>query len=124
MSYCPKCGGKVDEEMAFCPKCGASLKGEQPPAGAPSAPSPYRGEKAEKHEKEEKMEKTEKHEKREFGFVGPLIAGLILIFLGLTSYLKVTGFLGAEVVGALFLIMIGVIIMIGGFYAARRHPRT
>ena len=26
MSYCPKCGNKVDETMAFCPRCGASLK--------------------------------------------------------------------------------------------------
>ena len=27
MSYCPKCGNKVDETMVFCPQCGASLKG-------------------------------------------------------------------------------------------------
>jgi len=125
MSYCPKCGTKVSEEMAFCPKCGAPLKAEKPPTEAP--PTGYRSEKAEKaekHEKQEKGEKTEKHEKREFGFIGSLIGGLILIFFGLMSYLQVTGFLGREVVGALFLILIGIMIIIGGLYAARRHPRT
>lgn len=124
MSYCPKCGTKVSEEMAFCPKCGAPLKAEKPPTEA--SPTGYRSEKAEKaekHEKQEKGEKTEKHEKREFGFVGSLIGGLILIFFGLMSYLQVTGFLGKEVAGASFLILIGIIIIIGVIYAARRHPR-
>lgn len=127
MSYCPKCGTKVSEDMAFCPKCGAPLKPEKPATEAP--PTGYRPEKAEKtektekHEKQEKGEKTEKHETREFGFIGSLIGGLILIFFGLMSYLQVTGFLGKEVVGALFLILIGIIIIIGATYAARRHPR-
>jgi predicted lipid-binding transport protein (Tim44 family) len=124
MSYCPKCGTKVSEEMVFCPKCGAPLKAEKPSAEA--RPTRYRSEKAEKtekHEKQEKGEKTEKHEKQEFGFVGPLIGGLFLIFFGLMSYLQVTGFLGKEVVGALFLILIGIIIIVGVIYAVRRHPR-
>jgi predicted lipid-binding transport protein (Tim44 family) len=124
MSYCPKCGTKVSEEMVFCPKCGAPLKAEKPPTEAP--PTHYRSEKAEKaekYEKQEKGEKTEKHEKQEFGFVGPLIGGLILIFFGLMSYLQVTGFIGKEVVGALFLILIGIIIIVGVIYATRRHPR-
>jgi len=131
MSYCPNCGNKLDEEMAFCPKCGAPLKVKQPPAEAARIPAPVRTEKAEKHEKgekEEKREKTEKYEKREFGFMGPLIVGLILIFLGLMSYLQLTGFIGREIAGALFLFIIGIIIIIVGIYAAmmaaRRHPRT
>lgn len=130
MSYCPKCGTKVSEEMAFCPKCGAPLKAEKPTAEAPSTgyrpervEKAEKAEKTEKHEKQEKGEKTEKPEKREFGFVGSLIGGLILIFFGLMSYLQVTGFLGREVVGALFLILIGIIVIIGVIYAARRHPR-
>ena len=99
MPYCSKCGAQVREEMAFCPKCGAALKVEPPPAETVSAPAPYRAEKAEKHEKREKEEKgekrekeekTEKHEKREFGVIGPLIGGLILIVVGLMFYLQVT----------------------------------
>jgi uncharacterized membrane protein YdbT with pleckstrin-like domain len=123
MVYCPKCGTEVNEEMVFCPKCGAALKAEQPRA--------HRAEKAEKQEKQEKQEKrekSEKYEKREFGFIGPLIGGLILVFLGFISYLQVIGYLGREIVGALFLVMIGVIIIVVGLYAmvlaSRRHPRT
>jgi len=124
MSYCPKCGAKVDEDMAFCPKCGAPLKVEQPPAEAKPAPAPRRYEKAEKREKGEKREKTEKHEKREFSFMGPLIGGLILIFLGLMSYLQITHFIGREIAGALFLILIGIIIIVVGLVAVMRHPKT
>ena len=32
MSYCPKCGNKIDESMAFCPRCGA-IKGRNLLAG-------------------------------------------------------------------------------------------
>ncbi|MDH5754847.1 MAG: hypothetical protein OEY95_06580 [Candidatus Bathyarchaeota archaeon] len=100
------------------------MKVEQPPAEAKPAPAPQRVEKAEKHEKKEKKEKTEKYEKRELRFIGPLIGGLILIFLGLISYLQVIGFVGREAVSALFLILIGIIIIIGALIAARRHPKT
>lgn len=131
MPYCQKCGTEIREEMAFCPKCGAPLKAEQPPVEAAPAPAPQRAEKAEKREKrekEEKREKTEKHEKREFGVIGPLVGGLILVFLGLTSYLQVSGLLRTEVASALFFIIIGIIIVVGSIYAAlmasRRHPRT
>jgi len=125
MPYCPKCGTEVREEMAFCPKCGASLKVEKPPAEAAPAPPPRRAEKAEKHEK---REKTEKHEKREFVVIGPLIAGLILIFLGSMVYLQAVGFFEREVASALFLIIIGIVIIVGALYAAtiaaRRHPEA
>jgi len=139
MPYCSKCGAQVREEMAFCSKCGAALKVEQPPAeaAAPAPPAPYRAEKAEKHEKREKEEKgekrekeekTEKHEKREFGVIGPLIGGLILICCGLLFYLTVTARLKWQVIGPLFVIIIGIIIIVGALYAAmmatRRHPST
>ncbi len=131
MPYCSKCGTKVGEEMIFCPNCGASLKAAQPPVEAAPAPAPQRVEKAEKCEKEEKgekREKTEKYEKREFGFIGPLIGGLILTFFGLMFYLQATGFIGWRVAGPLFLIIVGIVILIGALYAAmmaaRRHPKT
>ena len=130
MSYCPKCGAKVREEMAFCPRCGTPLKVEKPPTEA-APPARYRSEKAEKaekREKEEKEEKTEKHEKREFGVIGPLIGGLILIFAGLMFYLAVTGYLRWQAIWPLFLVIIGIIIIVGTVYAAmtatRRNPKT
>jgi pilus assembly protein TadC len=125
MPYCKKCGAEVREDMAFCSRCGAALKVEKPAVEVRRA---EKAEKGEKQEKEEKMEKTEKHEKREFGVIGPLAGGLILIFAGFLLYLAVTGYLGWQVIGPLLLITVGVIILVGIVYgvmtAARRHPKT
>lgn len=137
MPHCPKCGTEVREEMVFCPNCGSPLKVEQPSTETTLSRPSYRAEKMEKHEKaekgekqekEEKQEKTAEYEKLEFGVIGPSIAGLILIFLGLVFYLQITGLLGREAALALFLILIGSIIIVVAVYASvtagRRHPRT
>ncbi|MEM2111431.1 MAG: zinc ribbon domain-containing protein [Candidatus Bathyarchaeia archaeon] len=122
MPYCPKCGSQVEEEMTFCPKCGAALKAEQPRYVAERIKG-EKEEKYEKKEKKEKTEKTEKHEKREYAFIGPLIGGLILIIIGLMSYLHVTGYVRKEIVGAFFLVILGVLVIIGAIFAARRTPK-
>lgn len=133
MSYCPKCGNKVDETMVFCPRCGASLKGAPVSPVPPAAPYRPRDEKSEKNEKQEKKEKDEdaekreKNEKGEQGFVGFLIGGLILITLGLFSLLRFTGFYTSGESWAVMLLIIGVIIIIGAIYVAliarRRSPQ-
>jgi hypothetical protein len=136
MSYCSKCGNKVDEDMAFCPRCGATLKvpptAPSPTTGpAPAQPYQRRNEKSEKNEKNEKDqrgEKGEKQEKGEYGFVGYLIGGLILITIGFFSILQITSrTLTAGGDFAIMLLIIGVIIIIGAIYVtmvARRHsPR-
>ncbi len=128
MSYCPKCGNKVDETMTFCPRCGASLKGV--PAGELAPAPPYRkkdekSEKNEKNEKQEKNESREKQEKGEHGFVGYLIGGLILITLGVFSILQISQTLPDSGQNwAIILLVIGIIIIIGAVYVAttaRRH---
>jgi uncharacterized membrane protein YvbJ len=130
MSYCPKCGNKVDETMAFCPKCGASLKIEATARSAPPPPIYQRGEKAEKGEKHEKNEpeKVEKHEKGEFGYIGWLIGGIIVIIIGISAYLEAIGYLTAPVQGAVVLLIIGIAIIIVAIWlstTARRHnPAT
>jgi hypothetical protein len=128
--------------MSFCPNCGAALKAEKPvvEAAPPAPPAPYRGEKGEKGEKREKgekgekaerpekREKTEKGERREYGFVGPLIGGLVLIFVGAMLWLAITTPIGWGVAVALLVVIIGIIIIVGALYAAmmatRRHPAT
>ncbi len=127
LSYCPKCGSKIDEEMTFCPKCGAALKAE---AVAEPRTIRRRNEKSEKDEKNEKdgrNEKSEKHEKHGYSFLGPLIGGLVLIFIGLTSYLQITQAIDAKMMWAFFFVIVGVIIIVGGIFgvvmAGRRHPR-
>lgn len=132
MSECKKCGAKVEEDMSFCPKCGAPLKVEAVSAGQPPTAQRPKGEKEEKHEKQEKheKEKTEKHEKKEYAFIGPLIGGIILIIIGLTSYLEVTGVFDMRTRGmmwALFIIIVGVLIIFGAFYytmmARKKYPK-
>ena len=123
MSYCPKCGNKIEEEMSFCPKCGAPLKAQQASAEARTT---YR--KEEKAEKGEKNEKGEKREKHEYGFLGPLIGGLVLIFIGAFSYLEIATTVDSRVIWAIFFVLVGVIIIVAAIYgvamAARRHPKT
>jgi len=127
MSYCPKCGNKVEETMTFCPHCGASLKGATP--GQPAPTQPYRRqEKSEKNEKQEKNqnpEKGEKQEKSEHGFIGFLIGGLILITLGVFSLLQLSNYFNQPGQGlAVMLFIIGIIIIIGAVYVAlssRKH---
>lgn len=126
--YCPKCGSEVSEEMSFCPKCGAAIKAGQITPET-RVPTTYRrSEKAEKEEKDEKNEKGEKHEKREYGFLGPLIGGVVLMLLGLTAFLEVTGYANRTLLWAVFFVIVGVIVIIGAIYgatlASRRHPRT
>jgi uncharacterized membrane protein YvbJ len=127
MAYCPKCGNQVEENMTFCPRCGASLKVEA--VGRPMR----RDEKAEKHEKGEKREKQEpekgeKHEKGEYGFIGWLIGGLILIVIGALAFLNIHyRFVNTAMGWALFLLVVGVIIIIVAVYfasmARRRSPK-
>jgi uncharacterized Zn finger protein (UPF0148 family) len=129
MSYCPKCGSKVEEGMSFCPKCGAPLNVEKVASAAPPiAPTYRRDEKTEeKSEKHEKREKNEKYEKHEYGFMGPLIGGLILLFIGAALYLNAIHY-DVAVLWALFFVLIGVLVVVASIYgvimAGRRHPRT
>jgi predicted lipid-binding transport protein (Tim44 family) len=137
MSYCPKCGNKVDETMAFCPRCGAPLKAAPQGQQAPVPAQPYyrRNEKSEKNEKQEKQEKNqrpergEKQEKGEAGFIGYLIGGLILITLGLFSVLQISGYFTVDSgqSWAIMLLIIGIIIIVGAIYIAmvarKRSPQ-
>jgi uncharacterized Zn finger protein (UPF0148 family) len=130
MSECKKCGYKVQEGMSFCPRCGAPLQAEaQPAEQRPMVQTRYRSEKAEKHEKQEKREKGEKHEKGEHAFIGPFIGGVILIIIGLISFLQVTGAISPvtrETLWASFIIIVGVLLILGALYAImitrRRNP--
>ena len=129
MSYCPKCGNKIDDTMVFCPRCGASLKGTPPPPDQSPATQQYqrRNEKSEKNEKQEKNEphdRGEKQEKSERGFVGYLIGGLILITFGLFSVLRFSNIYTDDNSWAIMLLVIGVIIILGAVYVAlvaKRH---
>jgi len=134
MSFCPKCGNKVDENMVFCPHCGTSLKTTQPTPPPPVPTQPYRrrdekSEKNEKQEKQQRSEKGEKQEKGETGFIGYLIGGLILITFGLFSVLQLSGYFTVDSgqSWAIMLLIIGIIIIFGAIYVAmgarKRSPK-
>jgi len=137
MTYCHKCGSEVKEENSFCPQCGAALKAEKTRPPMPSIPPErYRSEKTEKQEKNEKKEKEEKmekggqqekYEKQEFGILGPLIGGVILIIVGFILYLTVSGIINLRSLFPVVLIVIGAIVVLGvviGVVMARgKNPR-
>ena len=114
MPYCRKCGSEIKEEMAFCPKCGTAVKVTET-----VSTERYRSEKAEKqekNEKEKKMEKDqqqEKHEKQEFGVLGSLIGGFILIIIGFMFYLEISGTINVRSIYPFLLIIIGGIVLLG-----------
>jgi uncharacterized membrane protein YvbJ len=124
MSYCSKCGNKVDDTMTFCPRCGASLKIEEAARAAPTPQYPpqyvRRNEKAEKNEKGEKNEKNEpeKHEKGHNGAIGWLIGGLVIIMIGAFSLLRIYYEFDTQIGWSIFLLAIGMIIIIGAIYLA------
>ena len=141
MPTCPKCGTRVTEAMSFCPNCGASLKAAtatvQAPAAVPTptaAPSPQyerreKGEKGEKGEKREKSEKGEKHEKEGGGFFGAIIAGVILIAIGIVSVIQLSmPNVNSTLLWAVFLVIIGIVVILAFILsmarASRRNPPT
>jgi DNA-directed RNA polymerase subunit M/transcription elongation factor TFIIS len=86
-----------------------------------------KGEKGEKQEKGERGEKGEKYEPRRHGYLGPLIGGYILFWLGITFYLQVMGnpaFLFAEILGiAIFFLLVLSAIVYAVRLASKRSPR-
>ena len=134
MPYCHKCGSEIKDENSFCPHCGANLKVAETKSSRPA--EPYRSEKREKDEKNEKGEKQEKmekgeqqekYEKQQYGVIGPLVGGVIMIFVGFMFYLAVTGAINFRSIFPFFLIILGGIVIIGvviGAMMARgRNPK-
>ena len=126
--YCSKCGEKLDEDSKFCTKCGTAVKPTE--TAAPETYTHEKNEKQEKNEKtekQEKMEKSEQHEKYEqqpYSIFGTLFGGLILIFVGFMFYLAVTGSIDFAAIFPFFLIVLGIIVIIGiavGAVMARKN---
>ena len=124
MSYCPKCGNKVDDSMTFCPKCGASLKIETR-ATPTYPPQTYRrNEKNEKSEKNQQNEKREKQEKGEYNFIGWLIGGIVVIAIGMFAFAHAFGYITSPVQNAMILLVVGIVLVIVAIWMsmrARKH---
>ena len=96
---------------------------------AQSQPDRYekheKGEKHEKHEKQEKQvpEKYEKHEKRGIGFASAIIAGILLIILGVVIFLAILYNISIPW-GPIFLILAGIVIIVYGVVATSARRRS
>jgi predicted ATP-dependent serine protease len=125
LPYCSKCGSKVAEDIAYCPKCRASLKAE--PVTRQVREKGEKREKDEKQEKEEKGEKGEKHEKGETSRFWVLVGGLMLVILGLVSFVTILFEVSEPLRGASFLVVLGTFIIIIAIYgavkASQRNPQ-
>jgi uncharacterized membrane protein YvbJ len=121
VSYCPKCGNKVDEAMVFCPHCGTSLKDATTSSQAPPAQPSLK-------EKNQDLEKVERNEKSEYGFLGYLVGGLILITIASFALLDLSHPSNSSQDLAAMLLTIGVIIIVAGIYVAitirKRFPAS
>jgi len=117
MPYCPKCGNNVDETMAFCPRCGTALKGTTPSQAAPVALTATASLNIQKQEKHENPANAEIQDKNQYGAVTYLVAGLILITVGVFAITYLTNrFLASGQTLAIMLIIIGIIIISGAIY--------
>jgi hypothetical protein len=101
LAFCQKCGAEIAADAAFCPKCG------QQTAVSPAAVERghVRGEKREKSEKGEKEEKSGDK-------TGPLVGGLILVWLGISFYLVQAHYIGWNEWWPYFIIGIGVVLIV------------
>lgn len=119
--FCHRCGSPLPGDAAFCPRCGAATVPSTTIAPPPQQPPTWqRHEKGEKHEKREKSEKGEKS--AHGGMLGPIVGGLVLIWLGVTFFLEQNGNLPSDIWWAYFITGIGVILIVEGAYIyARGH---
>jgi uncharacterized membrane protein YvbJ len=125
LPYCPKCGSEIAEDAMYCPKCGASLRSEQ--VSRRTHEKEEKHEKGEKQEKGEKGEKGEKHEKGETSRFWALVGGMMLVILGVVSFVTIFFNVAEPWRGASFLVILGAFIIIVALYgaikASQRNPR-
>jgi len=115
--FCHKCGAQLPPGAAFCAKCGAPAFSTTPTPGY-QQPGARRGEKSEKHEKHEKREKGEKSVAG--GMLGAVIAGVILMWLGITFYMEQNGYLASDIWWAYFILGVGITLILDGMFIYSR----
>jgi hypothetical protein len=112
--------------MVFCPKCGASLKAEsQSGQGGDwwQQRRMWRDQRRAARNQYRAQVWEEKYGDREYGFIGPLVGGLILIVLGFVFYLAVTSSLNWQAAGAIFFVFLGLVVLVGGLFAYSMRKR-
>ncbi len=110
MVYCHNCGTKNDDDDEFCSKCGEPLKDVRD----------YGGRRRPRHHDDRYYrERQECFNLPHGNIIGPLIGGIILIFIGLAAF---TGFQDIwTYIWPAIIIIVGLLIIIGAIYGTRRN---
>ncbi|BDZ71592.1 zinc-ribbon domain-containing protein [Methanobacterium petrolearium] len=109
MVYCHNCGTKNDDDAEFCSKCGEPLK----------EVSDYGGRRRPRRDDRYYRERHECFGLPHGNIIGPLIAGVILILLGLASF---TGFKNIwTYIWPAIIIIVGLLIIVGAIYGTQRR---
>lgn len=115
MVYCHNCGTKNTDDSEFCSKCGEPLKDVRDYEG--------RHHRRERHHREKDACFGSDRDGNEcFGLphgnlIGPLIAGLVLILIGVSS---IYGFDIWEVFWPVLIVIIGILIIAGAIYSSQK----
>lgn len=108
MVYCHNCGTKNDDDAEFCSKCGEPLKDV----------SDYEGRSRPRHHDDRYSRQREECFGLPHGnIIAPLIFGIILILVGLSS---IYGFEVWRVLWPSIIIIVGILIVIGAIYSTRK----
>ncbi len=103
MVYCEECGKQNEEDAEYCSKCGNTLKGD--------------------NHRRRSRDYRQRQRDECFGLphgniIAPLIIGVILILVGLSS---VYGFEIWRYIWPAIIVIVGLLIIIGAIYNTRRR---
>lgn len=117
MLYCPKCGKEVENEEVICATCGTSLK--EPSVNYRSYNNEHWEERVDAWANRIEINVNTW---REESFLGSLMGGLIILWLGVTFLLREYGYLAGSWWGW-FLSGVGIILLGRGIYSISRNHR-
>jgi uncharacterized membrane protein YvbJ len=115
MVYCHNCGTKNEDDDEYCSKCGEPLKKD--------VKRRHRSEQRQRRRDEcFGVEQRQRERDACFGLphgnlIAPLVAGVVLILLGLSSFY---GFAIWTYIWPALIVLIGILIIAGAIYGARR----
>jgi uncharacterized membrane protein YvbJ len=114
MVYCHNCGTKNDDDSEFCSKCGEPLKDVR---------DYDRRRHHRDHHHRERDECFGSDKNGCFGLphgniIGPVIAGVVLILIGISS---IYGFDIWNVFWPVLLVILGILILAGAIYSTRKR---
>ncbi|MCE5213278.1 MAG: zinc-ribbon domain-containing protein [Methanobacterium sp.] len=100
MVYCDSCGKKNEEDAGYCSQCGNPLKGDNM-----------------RRDDHKRRQRNECFGLPHGNIIGPVIIGVILILIGLSS---IYGFSFWTYVWPALIVIVGILIIAGAIYSTRR----